>query len=255
MNIPLKLPLMDLSERKFKRIFIHIQKCSGTSLRNSIMAHYHPDKVLFVYPEVSNGVSEYSLEQVSSKQLDSFDLFYGHFKFGFGRLLNGPFTYITMLRDPIERLRSQFWHAYRLWKKSSTEDRLRSFIEEQESEEFDNLMTRSIAGVGMHNVPFGCIDESCVETALQNIRKSFSYVGLLENLHNSKHDLSSIFGMKLGDLRRDNLAESRSFLDIRESLSINWPKLIERNSWDILLYSRIIDEGLHSDVRLPGLIV
>ena len=87
-------------------IFIHIPKAAGSTLKDIIRAQY-PEGTIFEIDNVK--ARDEDLERLSSQKLASLRCVHGHTAFGVHRLLPNPSTYITLLRQPVERIISHYY--------------------------------------------------------------------------------------------------------------------------------------------------
>ena len=98
---------MSISEyMSSKIVFPHVMKTAGTSLIGWIQRHYNIDEIL------AAASGWYELRRLPPKALEGKRLVRGHFG---SRILNvfgehNGFTPIALLRDPIERVISHYWH-------------------------------------------------------------------------------------------------------------------------------------------------
>ncbi|HEY0080868.1 MAG TPA: polyhydroxyalkanoic acid system family protein [Pyrinomonadaceae bacterium] len=96
----------------------------------------------------------------------------GHFWFGLHEHVARPSNYITLLRNPLERVVSLYYYA-----KLSETMSMEEFVTSPPFKEVDNDQTRRIAGddpeIG------GCTSET-LRKAKENLRKHFAVVGLTE---------------------------------------------------------------------------
>lgn len=132
----------------------------------------------------------------------------GHFSYGLHRFIDQPTVYVTMLRDPSERLFSLFSHLKHqqiLTSSASFDDFLAGAVDgawnarletwhpespphsEQEIRLLsktiaDNDQTRRIAGF---DGPFGTCDERHLRRASANLKEDFAVVGLTERFDES----------------------------------------------------------------------
>jgi hypothetical protein len=96
----------------------------------------------------------------------------GHFSFGIHNLLERPFHYITIVREPVSRVVS-LYHYLKLENEISLQD----FADSCPYREIDNDQTRRIAGV---NPEIGKCSENDLQTAKDNLRHHFAVVGTTE---------------------------------------------------------------------------
>src|SRR5262245_11663212 len=155
----------------------------------------------------------------------------GHLFYGIHEFLPQGATYITLLRDPVARLLSSYYFVlrrplnplHRKLKKEglSVEDCIRLFPER------NNTQCRFIAGVKDPAIS----DERLLETAKENLTKSFSVVGLCERFEESLVLISKTFGWQISAYDNHKVAKSRPAIE---------PKLAglirEHNRLDVELY-------------------
>lgn len=105
----------------------------------------------------------------------------GHFSFGIHEHLRKPWTYLTLVRDPIERVISLFCHICRyghLHRKVVDENlSIDQFVQDLHCTGADNDQTRRISG---KNPPFGECNGAMLAMAKENLARHFSIVGVTE---------------------------------------------------------------------------
>lgn len=96
-------------------LFCHLPKCGGTSFRSIIEMEYRPDQRLMLYKVEELNYPEPSREFIESFQgrRKAVQIIYGHFKFGMHKFLDIPPRYVSILREPIERVVSLYHHYER----------------------------------------------------------------------------------------------------------------------------------------------
>lgn len=141
-------------------LYLHIPKTAGTTLRMILDREYNPDQRLHIEGLYSN--EEFA--SVYGKYFGGVNVISGHQYFGLHEHINRECTYITMLRDPIERVLSTYRHTVRI----GTQDMgwlQRLTTHEQGS----NLQTKMLAG-----------GEVNLDLAIHNLNNSFAAVGISE---------------------------------------------------------------------------
>jgi hypothetical protein len=112
----------------------------------------------------------------------------GHFPFGIHELLLKPSTYITFLRDPIDRVISLYYFALK-YSNNPYHERLvahdislEEFVAGISCREAENDQTRRLSGL---NPDFGACTVDMLRTAKDNMTRSFSVVGITERFDES----------------------------------------------------------------------
>jgi hypothetical protein len=110
----------------------------------------------------------------------------GHFWFGLHEHVARPSLYVTLLRDPVERVVSLYYYAG-LHETTSLEE----FARTPPFREVDNDQTRRVAGV---NPPVGQCTRATLEAARENLRRHFAVVGTTERME----ETLALLNVKLG---------------------------------------------------------
>jgi hypothetical protein len=122
----------------------------------------------------------------------------GHMAFGLHEAFPGPTTYVTMLRDPVERIfslvrsiRSRPDHPLH----HLIADKgygVREMLEHNATRDMDNGQVRLISGVWNEPAEGACTVET-LERAKANLRGHFAWVGLAERFDESVMRLNRLF--------------------------------------------------------------
>src|SRR5258708_9786374 len=127
-----------------KVVFIHIPKTGGSTLNGLLQKQYGRNAI---YSTDSKAV-EKSLEafkQLDPSQRDEIQFLVGHTPFSASATLPGNYLYFTLLREPVERVISLYYHILRRTDHplheiiSSNNWSLQACIQNTASIEFDNL--------------------------------------------------------------------------------------------------------------------
>lgn len=227
-------------------IFLHIPKAAGTTFSRIVERQYPPRHTYTILPTPGHYSGTFAdFERLPLSRRASLRLLKGHMPFGYHRLLPGPFSYITFLREPVKRVLSHYAHArrdpehnlYPYMSKMSLKEALTRRI--YVAEAFDNFQTRLISGA-WHDVPFGALDDSVLEAAKENLRCHFA-VGLVERFDESLLLLQQQFDWSAVFYTRHNTAarNDRSALDAVDDETL---ELIRRhNRLDRQLYEFAAD--------------
>ncbi len=207
-------------------LFLHIPKSGGSTLKSCIIKSVY--KGLIERPPGDPRIAKFLREEVyfypigfykdpvagpleyvrSALLLQGLEAVVGHFSFGLHRHISSPSTYVTMLRDPVERVISLYYHltAAGIWRAdvgldefvrdcpahgwSAELSRWHPFpspfseyaIRLSSRTIVDNDQTRRIAGL---EPPFGACGKDTLKQAIDNLTKYFGVVGLVEHFDES----------------------------------------------------------------------
>jgi len=162
----------------------------------------------------------------------------GHFWFGLHEHIARPCRYITLLRDPLERVVSLYYFA-----KLQDTMSLEEFARKPPFREVDNDQTRRIAGV---NPPAGECTRATLDLARENLRRHFDVVGTTERMDETLAQLN----VKLG-WNREVVSIPRNVNTERPKSSLLTPEAVDairaRNELDYELWryaSELLDESI-----------
>lgn len=164
---------------------MHIPKTGGTTLNKHLYRHCHANKHdiaennylhsgIYYFPSGFFKEPNPSLSPDAQHILARDDLraVLGHFCFGIHCHVTRPWTYITLLRNPVDRIISLFCHL-----KLAQDMTLEEFALKAPYREIDNDQTRRISGL---EPALGRCTRSTLARAKDNLCKYFSVVGLTE---------------------------------------------------------------------------
>ena len=90
-------------------IFLHLPKTAGTTLNRLIEWEYPLSQMYSIDPVLFEWSAAH-LRRLPKRRLGKTRMFKGHMLFGLHEVLPQPATYITVLRDPVERVLSAFYY-------------------------------------------------------------------------------------------------------------------------------------------------
>ena len=207
-------------------------KTAGTTINRLIEWEYPLSEMYSIDPVFSEWSAAH-LRKLPPSRLKKIRMFKGHMLFGLHEVLPQPATYITVLRDPTDRMISAYYFMrnYKLhplyWKFRREKWTLEDFVKRSPR---NNVVCKILAGAEYRKP---CTADIC-ETAKENLLRYFSVVGLSEHLEESLALMKLRFGWKLQRYSSFNVTRTRprkadvprSTLDLIE----------EKNSYDISLY-------------------
>ena len=250
-------------------IFTHIPKTAGTSLRYILMQQYGQDAVFMFYVdpaltggaknanELLNELRSYFPEFPESNQenfnrLMQLKALSGHISFGIHDLLPVTnFHYITLLREPIARAISFYYHMQKSSEKEH-ETAKKLSIEElicsKASIEFDNLQVRMISGVGW-NVPYGHCSYSMLEEAKHNLLHYYTF-GIQDRFAESLERFRKNLGWSEIQIVTENVGKNQNNISDIGQQTLNL--IAEHNLLDIELY-QFAKQLFEEQEKLQGL--
>jgi hypothetical protein len=229
-------------------IFLHLPKTAGTTLNRLIEWEYPLFEMYSIDPVFFRWSSAH-LWRLPARRLKRTRVFKGHMLFGLHKILPQPATYITVLREPIDRVISAFYfmRSYVLhpfyWKLRRENWTLEDFVRRSPRE---NVQSKIVAGGDFYSPCTGQI----LEQAKENLFRYFSVVGLSERFEESLALMKLRFGWKLQRYSSFNVTRARpKKRDLPQSLL---DLIVEKNSFDIALYeyaTRLFQDAVNKNAR------
>src|SRR6266567_4616327 len=229
-------------------IFLHVPKAAGSTL-NRLIEWEYPLFEMYSIDPVFFRWSWAHLQRLSKKRLRRTRIFKGHMLFGLHAILPQPATYITVLREPVDRVISAFYfmRSYVLhpfyWKLRRENWTLEDFVRRSPRE---NVQSKIVAGADYYSP---CTDE-IVEQAKENLFRYFSVVGLSERFEESLALMKLRFGWKLERYSSFNVTRARP--KKRDLPQSTLDLIVEKNSFDIALYeyaTRLFQDAVNKNAR------
>jgi hypothetical protein len=223
-------------------LYMHIAKTAGTALRETILKNYKQSEVAYIYPEPP-GFPMGDLRDLPLAQRSQFRFVVGHFQYGIHNEIPNEYTYFSIVRDPLHRVRSHYNFLVEYKNQIVADDgrikTLEEMLEGKLTVDLDNLMVRCFAGVSETHFPAGTINAEIYELARHHVEKEFLYIGQQERLA----DAYSVLQAKLGwnwSLPPEMM--NRGSYSREDRVPDGDAALIKRfNSWDFKLYEHILE--------------
>jgi hypothetical protein len=172
----------EIDTRRTTVIFQHIPKAAGTTLNAILTRYYSPDETYSLVG--SAGFREAEFAQLPIEDRARFRLIKGHLYFGIHRYLPSPFTYITILRHPVDRVLSHFHYVkrspqhYLYGHVTSKQMTLEEYVSSGISLELNNGQVRCLVGPDHQNVGYGECSRAMLEQAQRHLLTNYSVVGI-----------------------------------------------------------------------------
>lgn len=214
-------------------ISVHIRKCAGTTLRNSLK-NYFGNKVLFDYGDEigsewpsSIKKREVSLANLTNQKkeiIGNFDIVHGHFYKDKYDIVDCDKEYITFVRNPVTRLLSNYYYL----KKNLNRKNPDSLVVNKLGFSFEDYIKHP----DTQNLQY---------KFLQSIDlKDYSFVGITEYYSKSIHRLNDIYNIKLsdkGELNK-NINSKKEYEIEKKELNL----IKKYNSEDFKIYENALDK-------------
>jgi hypothetical protein len=242
-------------------IFLHIGKTGGITLRTILHRHFPSSQVLVVRtadrePSQLRLRREASLTHFASLPQSTREearLIEGHVIFGLHEFVPRPSNYITLLRDPVALIVSQFHFVarrprHRLHREvASSGMTLDAYVRSGISLETDNSQTRALSGDT--STPFGECSEEMLEVAKANVREHFPVVGLTERFDETLLLLRRTFGWSKLWYVQANVASRGERSPIAPD-TLRWME--QQNRFDVELYRWASDRFEEAIASVPA---
>ncbi len=216
-------------------IYVHLPKCGGTTLNRIIEWEYPIFKVVSIDPAFFRW-SYRRLLGWSRDRLGRMKVFKGHMPFGLHKLLPRPASYMTVVREPVERAISEYY--FPLSRRTHGQHRM---MKQLTLEEFTrttphaNVQTKMIAGLDRgYDFLAGDCTSATLEAAKENLSRDFALIGITERFDESLALAKMRLGWRVRRYADFNVTRRRPK---KEIIPAPLRELIaERNCFDVELY-------------------
>jgi hypothetical protein len=239
-------------------IFVHIPKTAGSTLNSIIVREYSPLQLAAVDGRFWRWAF-HRMTQWTPQRLNRSDVFTGHMPYGLHQLMVREATYMTVLRDPVERIISEYFYRIGRGSHPLVDRELRGLSLSQYVEKlpYNNVQTKLLAGGSPgYDYTAGECSPAMLETAKRNLAQKFSLVGLTERFDETLALCKIIFGW---NVKRYAIQRMTPGKPRQKAIPPDLRNLIaERNCYDVELYkygTQLFEQilGKHRE-RLPQML-
>jgi hypothetical protein len=210
-------------------IFLHVPKACGTTL-TKLLTRWFPPGEVFAIDRRKPAELRSALEARARQHAPPLRLIVGHAAFGLHETLERPVQYITVLREPVQRLFSNYRYILR-----TPEHRLHSEASsgaltlKEFAARFSDLQTRYLGGA-----PNTRPDADTLARAKENLRNHFAVAGLADRFDESALLIHRACGRKLRGFSSENVGRSERFgetLDASERRALCAASELDADLW------------------------
>ncbi len=203
-------------------VFIHLPKTGGTALRTSLLRAFDPPVTALVYAasDLDGAMTRQEFNQLPAEVRSGLRLVMGHFSYGIHRQVERPCRYATLLRDPVERVVSLYYHFLNLpgvrFGSKGYRERLRLRLRRTSLEDWifgesrlpaDNLAVRNLTG--RRDIPFGGCTDTLFDEAMANIDRDFAALLATERMPENALAMGRVVGRELPLVGSENTNPKR----------------------------------------------
>jgi hypothetical protein len=186
-------------------IFLHIPKAGGSTLHHVLDWNYDHPYTITVYKQIPPLIA---LPDAQKREIQCLK---GIVFYGIHQYLPQDCTYVTILRDPVERVISHYYYIF------SRKRRLGETIHEidlldvlrQEPFHATYQLRVLLGGDSIESIFHDPLPDNAVEIARQNLARHFSVVGVLEHYDAALLLMKHAFGWRRAYYARQNVAQVR----------------------------------------------
>lgn len=248
-------------------VFVHMPKAGGSTLQGIIQRQFAPAATFDIHGESLETVqsSVDRLRRLPEAEREKIACLKGHVPFGIHRWLPRPPRYVTMLRNPVQRIVSDYYFARNtpghILYERMRRDRLslKDFIllrdEQGLSDLYCRMLSETVILDRLADSP-RALPPSALGAAKGNLERSFAAVGITERFDESLLLMQSVFGWRDVCYERDNVTREKPAqvtltVEEMDAIRLHYARDIElyEFAWQ-LMDARIASAGTGFGARL-----
>ena len=215
-------------ENKRVLIFSHIPKTAGTTLR-TIISQQYPGRVIYTFRDETESIALF--RELPEDNRAKIRVLQGHKPFGIHEYLQVPVDYITMLREPVDRVISFYYWILR-WPSNDLYEKVRSMslgdFADSRLPQVVNQQTEFVSGLSNNSTA------EALNVAKRNLALHYTAFGIAENFDESLLLFKRLLGWENIYYASQHVAKNRP---AKREIPRAAIKLIEKhNFFDMELY-------------------
>lgn len=224
-------------------IFLHLPKTAGNTLQTVLTTQYPEDSIYWTTPgRAPHAIEDFAAADESER--GKYRLIIGHMFYGIHEKIPHDSTYITVVREPVDRIISNYHfnlthdEAPHYGYLNENNISLEEYVVRGIDVSTDNLQSRRLCGMdGRPRItPIGKCPQSMLDRAMRNLRDNFTVVGLLERFDETLMLIRREFGWNSWPYyQRQNITAGRPKLTGTDPEVMRL--IADRNRLDVALYA------------------
>ncbi|RFU64592.1 sulfotransferase family 2 domain-containing protein [Bacillus sp. V59.32b] len=221
-------------------IHLHMPKTAGTTLNSIIKKNYTQNEIIDLYESFKD--HQAVVQRLESLNLEGVKCLNCHLSFGIHQHLSEPSLYITMLREPIDRVISEYYFIRHTPHHGLHEKVMKmELLEYQREANNMNKQSKIVLGFPLT----GDIGLNDFEKGKKNIKKHFAFIGITELFNETIYLMQKQFDWWTIHYRKKNITRNRPEIKALPEHIIQ--ELKRNNEVDYALYSyakQLLEEKL-----------
>lgn len=224
--------MTDVNYSDLLKIHLHMPKTAGTTLKGIMKKNYHPHKVVDLYDrfQTHNDV----VKRLRGLDVNDVEWLNCHLSFGIHNYVSKEATYLTFLRNPVDRILSDYYFI-----KSSPKHALYNELKEKSLKDFQNeevhknKQIKIILGRPLEQP----VELKDLDQAKENINSHFCFIGITEMFTESVYLMKNLFNWShASHLKTANRNVTKNRPKLHELDQVLKEEIVNHNEVDFALY-------------------